>query len=187
MLFRSPNTMENVTAIRLSVRDGAGDNGVDGGFVSAKEIEFYQSLASTLDAAMLNVFTDLSCTELKPGVSRSEITALYGLSPFIAQQAAVRLLENTYDEFEYGFRAQTYKPYSDNDLNNKLLTKKYTRMDNPTGIEVKRGDKLIVCVDKVPAGQNLSLAVYGEAADGYSANYGGTAADNAYEIGRAHV
>ena len=176
-----PNTMENVTAIRLSVRDGAGDNGVDGGFVSAKEIEFYQSLASTLDAAMLNVFTDLSCTELKPGVSRSEITALYGLSPFIAQQAAVRLLENTYDEFEYGFRAQTYKPYSDNDLNNKLLTKKYTRMDNPTGIEVKRGDKLIVCVDKVPAGQNLSLAVYGEAADGYSANYGGTAADNAYE------
>ena len=114
-------------------------------------------------------------------MSRSEITALYALSPFIAQQAAVRLMENTYDEFEYDFRVQSYAPYSDNDLNRRLLTKKYTRMDNPTGIEVKRGDRLIVCVDKVPAGQSLSLAVYGEASDGYTANYGGTAEDNAYE------
>lgn len=178
---RFPRTLPNVTALRISVRDGAGDNGVAGGFVSAQEIEFYQSVSSTLNAAILNVFTDLSCSELKPGVSRSEITALYGLSPFIAQQAAVRLMENNYDEFEYGFRAQTYQPYSDNDLNNKLLTKKYSRMDNPTGIEVKSGDRLIVCVDKVPAGQRLSLAVYGEASDGYSANYGGTWPDNANE------
>ena len=178
---RFPRTLENVTAIRVSIRDGAGDNGVDGGFVSAQEIEFYRSMSSTLDEAILDVFTDLSCSELKPGVSRSEITALYALSPFIAQQAAVRLMENTYDEFEYDFRVQSYAPYSDNDLNRRLLTKKYTRMDNPTGIEVKRGDRLIVCVDKVPAGQSLSLAVYGEASDGYTANYGGTAEDNAYE------
>lgn len=178
---RFPRTLENVTALRISIRDGAGDNGVAGGFVSAQEIEFYRSMSGSLNEAILDVFTDLSCTELKPGVTRSEITALYGLSPFIAQQAAVRLMENTYDEFEYEFRAQSYAPYSDNELNNLLLTKKYSRLDNPTGIEVKRGDRLIVCVDKVPAGQSLSLAVYGEAADGYSANYGGMAGDNAYE------
>ncbi|MCM1031750.1 MAG: M60 family metallopeptidase [Oscillibacter sp.] len=178
---RFPRTIEKVTALRISIHDGAGDNGVDGGFVSAQEIEFYQSISSTLDGAILNVFTDLSCSELKPGVSRTEITALYNLSAFIAQQAAVRLMENNYDEFEYEFRAQTYQPYSDNDLNTQLLTKKYSRMDNPTGIEVKTGDQLIVCVDKVPAGQSLSLAVYGEAADGYTANYGSTYADNAYE------
>lgn len=178
---RFPNTIENVTDIRISVRDGSGDNGDGGGLVSIFEIEFYRSVKASLNEAMLKVFTDLSCSELKPGVTRSEITELYGLSAFIAQQAAVRLMENNYDEFEYGFRVQSYKPYSDNDLNNSLLTKKYTRMDNPTGIEVKTGDRLIVCVDKVPAGQSLSLAVYGEAADGYSANYGGTWPDNANE------
>ncbi len=178
---RFPRTLPKVTALRISVRDGSGTNGVDGGFVSAKEIEFYKSMSASLNEAMLKVFTDLSCTELKPGVTRSEITELYGLSPFIAQEAAVRLMENTYDALEYEFRAQTYLPYSDNDLNKKLLTKKYSRMDNPTGIEVKAGDELIVCVDKVPAGQSLSLAVYGEARDGYTANYGETWAENAQE------
>ncbi len=178
---RFPRTLANVTALRISVRDGAGDNKVAGGFASAMEIEFYRSVKASFDEAMLKVFTDLSCSELKPSVTRSEITELYALSPFIAQEAAVRLMENTYDEFEYGFRAQTYRPYSDNNLNNKLLTKKYSRMDNPTGIEVKTGDTLIVCVDKVPAGQSVSLAVYGEAADGFSANYGGMAEDNAGE------
>ncbi len=179
--LRFPHALSNVTALRFNVRDGSGNNGVEGGFVSAKEIEFYKSRAAEFNEAILKVFTDLSCTELRPGVTRKEITEFYAYSSFIAQEVAVRLMENTYDALEYEFRAQTYQPYSDNDLNNQLLTKKYSRMDNPTGIEVKVGDTLIVCVDKVPAGQSLSLAVYGEASDGYTANYGGQHPDNAYE------
>lgn len=179
--LRFPHALSKVTAIRFSVRDGSGDNKVKGGFVSAKEIKFYKSRAEEFNEAILKVFSDLSCTELKPGVTRSDITDFYASSSFIAQEVAVRLMENTYDALEYEFRAQTYQPYSDNDLNNKLLTKKYSRMDNPTGIEVKVGDTLIVCVDKVPAGQSLSLAVYGEARDGFTANYGETWEENANE------
>jgi len=177
-------TLEKVTDIRLSVRDGSGDNGAGTGegFVAAKEIEFYESSSvSTLHDALLAVFTDLSCMQLKAGITRSDVTTLYSVSPFFAQEVAARLLENTYDEFEYDFRAQTYKPYSDNAINRQILTKKYSRMDNPTGIEVKTGDELIVCVDKIPAGQSVSLAVFGEQKDGFCANYGGMYEDNAYE------
>lgn len=176
-----PRRAEKPVAIKLEILDGSGDNGVSGGFVTPTEVEFYRAAKATLDQAMLEVFTDLSCSELKAGVTRSDITRLYGLSPFLAQEAAVRLMEGTYDAFEKDFRIQTYKPYSDNAMNKQLLTKKYSRMDNPTGIEVKRGDKLVVCVDKIPAGQRVSLAVYGEADDGYSANYGGTYDNNANE------
>lgn len=168
-----PYTLENVTDIRISVRDGAGDNGggTNEGFVSAMEIEFYERSSAILDEAILAVFTDLSCSELRADVTRTEITALYALSPFIAQQAAVKLQEGTYDAFEYDFRAQTYAPYSDVSISSKLLTRRYSRMDNPTGIEVKEGEEIIVCVDKVPAGQSVALAVYGDAADGYGPNY----------------
>lgn len=171
-----PQRLENITDLRLSIREGSGagsdtDGNVWDGFVSAFEIEFYEMSSSSLNEAILNVFTDLSCSELKPRATRTEISALYALSPFIAQKAAVSLLENTYDEFEYGFRAQSYAPYSDININSTLLTKRYSRMDNPTGIEVKAGDQLIVCVDKIPSGQSVSLAVYGKDADGYGPKY----------------
>ncbi len=165
-----PQRLENVTDIRISVRDGAGDNKVDGGFVSAKEIEFYESRAGELNEVLEQVFTDLSCSELKPGVTRTEITKLYTLSPFIAQ-VAVKLQENAYDEFERGFRVQDYKAYSDVSVNQKLITKRYSPMDNPTGIEVKSGETIIVCLDKVPTGQNVEVAVYGDSADGTSPNF----------------
>lgn len=167
--------------VKLEVLEGSGDNGVEGGFVTPAEIEFFASPKAALDEAMLEVFTDLSCSELREGVTRTEITRLYGLSAFVAQEAAMRLMNGTYDPFEKEFRAATYLPYSDNNLNRRLLTKKYSRMDNPTGIEVKPGEKLIVCVDKVPAGQRLSLAVFGEAANGYGPNYGGMAEADQYE------
>ena len=176
-----PVSAENARWIKIEVLEGSGDNGVEGGFVTPAEIEFFHSPRAALEEAMLAVFTDLSCSELNEGVTRTEIAALYGLSAFVAQEAAMRLFEGTYDPFEKEFRAGLYAPYSDNNLNRRLLTKKYSRMDNPTGIEVKAGDKLIVCVDKVPAGQRLSLAVFGEASDGYGPNYGGMAEDNMYE------
>ncbi len=176
-----PSPAQSAKWVKLEVLEGSGDNGVEGGFVTPAEIEFFASPKAALDEAMLEVFTDLSCSELREGVTRTEITRLYGLSAFVAQEAAMRLMNGTYDPFEKEFRAATYLPYSDNNLNRRLLTKKYSRMDNPTGIEVKPGEKLIVCVDKVPAGQRLSLAVFGEAANGYGPNYGGMAEADQYE------
>ena len=46
-------------------------------------------------------------------------------------------------------------------------------MDNPTGVEVKAGQDILVCVDQIPAGQTVSLAVYGEE-NAYGPNYGGS-------------
>ena len=176
-----PERAQNVEKLKLSFLDGAGDNGAGGGFISINEIEFYHVKRIDLNEPILKVFTDLSCMELREGVTRQEITALYGLSPYLAQEVAVPLMEGSYEANEYDFRAHSYEPYSNNEINLQLLTKMYSRMDNPTGIEVKAGDKILVCVDKVPAGQSLSLAVYGEASDGYGPNYGGTSQGNAYD------
>ena len=177
-----PVGLNNVEKLMIRVYNGAGDNGsgrkdmfnpaVAEGFVSAQEIEFYPDMSSNCNDLILSVFTDLSCSALKSGVSRSDIAALFDLAPYLAQNVAVPLMEGHYsNDFERPFRIATYKAYSNIDLNNKLLTKKYSRMDNPTGIEVKAGDKLIVCVDKIPAGHSVSLAVYGD--NGDYANYGG--------------
>ena len=179
---RFPYGLVNVEKLMIRVYNGAGDNGSGRtdrynpsqaeGFVSAQEIEFYPDVSSASSDIILKVFTDLSCSELNAGVTRSDITELFGLAPYLAQYVAVPMMEGNYsNDFDRPFRIDTYKPYSNIDINNKLLTKKYSRMDNPTGIEVRRGDKIIVCVDKIPAGQSISLAIYGDAGD--HANYGG--------------
>ena len=177
-----PFGLNNVEKLMIRVYNGAGDNGsgrkdmfdpsVAEGFVSAQEIEFYPDISASCNDLILKVFTDFSCAELNAGVTRSDITALFSVAPYLAQYVAVPMMEGTYSsDFERQFRIATYKPYSNIDINNMLLTKKYSRLDNPTGIEVKAGDKLIVCVDKLPAGQSVSLAVYGD--NGNYANYGG--------------
>ena len=187
-----PFGLVNVEKLMIRVYNGAGDNGsgrkdmfnpsAAEGFVSAQEIEFYTDNSASCNDIILRVFTDLSCTELKSGVTRSDITALFGLAPYLAQYVAVPMMEGNYsNDFERQFRIDTYKPYSNIDINNKLLTKKYSRLDNPTGIEVKAGDKIIVCVDKIPAGQSVSLAVYGD--NGDYANYGGmSGSDNSDSV-----
>ena len=177
-----PVGLNNVEKLMIRVYNGAGDNGsgrtdmfnpsVKEGFASAQEIEFYPDVSANCNDLILSVFTDLSCSVLKSGVTRSDITALFNLAPYLAQYVAVPLMDGNYsNDFERPFRIADYKAYSDIDINNKLLTKKYSRMDNPTGIEVKAGDKLIVCVDKIPAGHSVSLAIYGD--NGDYANYGG--------------
>lgn len=175
-----PFTLNGVTALRLVALEGSGNNnnpdneGKDPeGFVSAYEMEFFQSAKATIDEAILAVFTDLSCSELKADVTRDDITRLYAVAPYLAQEVAVVMMENRYEESEAEFRIHSYEPYSDNMLNTQFRTQKYSRMDNPTGIEAKVGDEILVCVEKIPAGQKISLAIYGEASDGYGPNYGG--------------
>lgn len=172
-----PETIEQPTAIKLEIQDGSGDTSTypEGiGCVAIAEVEFYKSSAEEVQAAILNVFTDLSCSELRTDVTRDDITALYQLSPYLAQEVAASLMEGTYDEAEKEFRIATYEAYSSNTLNTQLRTRLYTRMDNPTGIYVEPGDEIIVCVDKIPEGHSVSIATYGEASDGYGPNYGGT-------------
>ena len=123
----------------------------------------------------LTLFTDLSYSQLKPGITADDINAFANIGPYyLAENVALPLLNGTYDAGEKEFRIHSYEPYSDIRFDSPaLLTRLYSALDNPTGIQVSDGDQLVVCVDQIPAGQDVSLAVYGDA--GNAPNFGGTA------------
>ena len=151
---RFPTTIVNVKEIKLIFYNGFG------GFLSGVEIEFYENSTTMHNADLLNVFTDLSCSELKAGVTRREVTELYKNFPYLAQEVAMPMLNGTYPESEKDFRIGTYAAYSNNETIYKdMHTRRYTAFDNPTGIYVTAGTKFYVCVDAVPAGQSVSLGI----------------------------
>ena len=68
------------------------------------------------------------------------------------------LKDNTYDEWEKDFRIREYKAYSNIDYwATRLRTKKYSNLDNPTGIYVNKDEEIIVLVGNIPEGQKVSL------------------------------
>lgn len=136
------------TAIKFEVKSGGGN------FASCAEMEFYtRASGGPVEQSLLKVFKDLTLTELKDGVKDSDIAEL---QPFF-QKTALGLKNNTYDEYEKEFRIQEYKPFSNNEeWAKKLMTKAYTSLDNPTGISVKEGDEIVVCVGDT-YGQTISL------------------------------
>ena len=161
--------------IKLVVKSGAGDNGEKGGFVSAAEVEFWQSNSDDLKGDILEMFEDLSCSEFrkdKPVPSKEAIKELYVKCPALAVNVASALKSGSYDEFEKEFRIRRHGAYSDNvAMHRELWTKTYTAMDNPTGILVKSGEEVAVAVDRIPAGQTVKIAIYGDY--GEEPNYGG--------------
>ena len=167
-----PEAVSNAISIMLKVESGSGDNGVSGGFVTAAEVEFWKSNADEINGKMEDIFTDLSCSELKEGVTKADIIALGAESPVIAVAAATPLMENTYGEKDKEFRIRTYDAFSDNTVMFKeLYTQMYTAMDNPTGVHVNSGEVMTVCLDKAPEHQKIRLAIYGD--NGDEPNYGG--------------
>ena len=162
------NTLSKVTKIKFSVKSGLGD------FVSCDEMEFYKkNTEKALDKQLLEVFTDITCTELKPDVTEEQINALPGY--FI--KLASMLRNNTYDPWEKEFRIQAYRPYSNvEEWATTLMTKRYSNLDNPTGIYVEPGDSLVILVGDT-YGNPLSIQCIGEeqVSDGTN-NYVQTAA-----------
>lgn len=58
---------------------------------------------------------------------------------------ALALYNDTYDTHEKEFRIRKYAPYSDVvEWADKLMTKKYGNLDNPTGISVEKDEEIIV-------------------------------------------
>lgn len=128
--------ISKATKIKFSVKSGAGN------YVSCQEMEFFKkNTDKKLDTQLLTVFKDLTCTELKEGVNASLINTLPG---FFAK-VAFSLKNNTYDEHEKSFRIRNYKPYSDVEVwARKLMTKRYSNLNNCTGIYANQGDTVIV-------------------------------------------
>lgn len=140
------------TKIKFEVLEGKYE------MVGCSEMEFYTKTVVLADE-LLNVFTDITCSELKPNVDDD---AIEKLSSEYFKRIAYSLKEGRYNEWEKEFRIQEYKAYSRNNVwAIKLKTKSYTDLDNPTGITVKEGDELIVLVGDTH-GQMISLQCIGE-------------------------
>lgn len=141
-------TLNKVTKVKFEVKSGSGD------FVSCDEMEFYQkNTSNALDNKLLTVFSDVTCTELKQGVTSEQINALPGYFANIA----VHLKNGSYDAWEKKFRIRDYAPYSDVEAwAETLMTKRYSNLDNPTGIYAEAGDSIIVLVGDTH-GQKVSL------------------------------
>lgn len=142
------------TAVKFEVKSGYAN------FASCAEMKFWRkNTDKTLDKELLTVFTDLTCSELKPGVSDEAIESLS--SDFFVDLANT-LRNGTYDPIEKMIRVHEYEAYSDPvEWSGTLMTKIYSNLDNPMGIHVQKGKKLVVCVGPT-YGNNLSIMCVGE-------------------------
>lgn len=141
------------TAVKFEVKSALGDH------VSCAEMRFFRYNTDTqLNRELLEVFTDLTCSELKPGVTDQQIENLN----MDFRRIATALRDNSYDPLEKQFRIHEYKAYSNPvEFSGQLMTKIYSNWDNPMGIEVKKGDKVLVLVGDTH-GNNLSVQIVGE-------------------------
>lgn len=129
------------------------------GYVSCDEMQFFKkNKKNTLEEQLLTVFTDITCSEIKPDVTQEQIEAL----PEFFIQTASALKDDSYNKWEKEFRIREYYPYSSADeWADKLMTRKYGDLDNPTGIYVNEGDEVVVLVGNTH-GQSISIQNIGE-------------------------
>lgn len=119
---------------------------------------FKKNKKNTLEEQLLTVFTDITCSEIKPDVTQEQIEAL----PEFFIQTASALKDDSYNKWEKEFRIREYCPYSSADeWADKLMTRKYGDLDNPTGIYVNEGDEVVVLVGDTH-GQSISIQNIGE-------------------------
>lgn len=144
---------KGITKVKFVVKTGLG------GYVSCSEMQFFRkNTEKDLDRRLLAVFTDLTCSTLKSGVGEEAMNDL----PAYFKQLAGIIQKNQYGSYEKEFRIQTYHPYSrPEEWAEKLMTKKYSHLNNPTGISVKKGDEVLLLVGDTH-GHTLSVENVGE-------------------------
>ncbi len=113
-------------------------------------------------AAYSAFFNDELCLSLKAeyaSMSDEELESAMANIPAILVDAAKKVKNDSWGEREKEFRVHTYEAYSDPDFwGTKLLTKKYTWQNNPTGIYANTADVVYVFVENdVPEGATLKI------------------------------
>ncbi len=141
-------TKQKVTKVKFEVRSGLNN------FVSCDEMEFYKSnVESELNTSLLKVFTDITCSEIKSDATMDDIEKL----PDYFKVLANTLNGDGYSERDANFRIREYKPYSNvEEWADKLMTNRYSPLDNCTGITVEADDVILVLVGETH-GANISL------------------------------
>ena len=149
----SLKTPVKATKVKFEVHSGKN------GYVSCDEMQFFKkNKKNTLEEQLLTVFTDITCSEIKPDVTQEQIEAL----PEFFIQTASALKDDSYNKWEKEFRIREYCPSSSADeWADKLMTRKYGDLDNPTGIYVNEGDEVVVLVGDTH-GQSISIQNIGE-------------------------
>lgn len=138
----------NPKNIRFVIKSGNGDGQ---GFASCAEMEFYKSNPDNFPP--LSIFTDITCSELKPEITMEQIEKIP--NPLFKNIAF--FLFN--DKYPSEFRVQTYKAWPHpNDFSKRNKTSTYSLLDNPTGISIKANEELIVFVGNT-GGQQISLKI----------------------------
>lgn len=146
--------LNSVTEIKLVVRSGAGTGQ---GFASCAEIEFYKK-ASKRKTHSSRLFTDETCTELRPNITQKQI---YQEKDTMIRQIAIRMLRGNYQK---EFRIQEFKATMNPDIQAKQNgCTPFSRLDNPTGITAEKGKpfiffagetnnkKLLLCIQNLDA------------------------------------
>lgn len=123
------------------------------GVLAVAEMQFMQRVENYTDPT--TIFSDILCTQLRAGITYSEIMAI--ADPFY-RDLARQIYQGTYNT---EFRVASYKSYPNPDLQKAVnLTQfSYSLYDNPTGISVGNGDRIVVFVDN-PGGREAKLAVH---------------------------
>lgn len=114
-------------------------------------MEFYKKNPGAFDP--LTLFTDVTCSELKPGLTDEEIEncpySFYKNIAYYMKQG----------KYPTEFRIQDYKAWPNPDDQSKThKTSPYSLRDNPTGISVKDGEQLMVLVGDTH-GQIISAVI----------------------------
>lgn len=161
------STIQHVTKVKFEVLSGSGD-GTGNTYASCAEMEFWlKNTEKALDKQLLSVFTDLTCTELKEGVTEETINSL---PPYFGRLAVV-VRDGLYSDYERGFRIQEYEPYSvEAEWAERLMIKHYSSLDNPTGITVDKGDEVIILVGNTH-GNKVSVRNVGEERTTFGADH----------------
>ncbi len=143
--LRFGKSIPAIEAVRMKVEDKK-----PFGF-ALREIEFYKRGISPQNKLIKSVFTDLSCSKLRPDVTADAIAKL----PSELKDIANKIQSGDYPDAE--FRIASYKPFSTPELARQLLhINPLNPLDNPTGIHAKKGDEIYVFVGPT-RGQNIDL------------------------------
>ncbi|MDH8701278.1 hypothetical protein M2138_000619 [Dysgonomonadaceae bacterium PH5-43] len=129
-------TIENVEYIKFSISSGTN------GYVACAEMQFFQNNKDAFDYK--SIFTDMTCSELKAGVTINDINNING--DFYKKHAQ----DIYYGAFDKENRLGTYEAYLAPEITtaqNKAAFH-YGKRDNPTGIYAKEGETIIVFADE---------------------------------------
>jgi F5/8 type C domain. len=147
-IINLPNTIVNPAKVKIVVThtDGEKDK-----FISLAEIECWQTNPNK--ANFLNLFTDGSCTEVKPGITRDAIAAI---ADTVLRNIGLAVYDKKIDSHRIA-ECQSYPDPAVSARSNK--TSKYGYVDNVTGIYLSPSSDAYIFVGGVPVAPVIARVI----------------------------